>query len=192
MSQPILLRPPRARALYVLAHGAGAGMRHRFLESLSAALAAERVATYRFEFPYMRSGSKRPDPPAVLEACVRGAVAAAREAAPGLPLFAGGKSMGGRMTTQAQARDPLPGVRGLILVGFPLHPAGAPATQRGEHLAQLRVPSLFLQGTRDKLCDLALLRPLLPRGAALHVVDGADHGFHMHRGRRTSAAESSG
>ena len=175
----MLLRPRRARALLVLAHGAGAGMRHPFLEALAVALAGRDVATWRYEFPSMAAGRTRVDPPEVAEATVRAQVAAA--AAHGLPLYAGGKSFGGRMTTQAQARAPLPGVRGLVLVGFPLHPAGRPAVTRAAHLAAIDLPTLFLQGTRDALAELDLLRPVLPRGATLHVVDDADHGFHVRR-----------
>jgi uncharacterized protein len=177
----LLLRPAGARLMYVLAHGAGAGMRHAFLQSIAESLAEERVATFRYQFPYMQAGRGRVDPPAVAHAAVRAAVAAAREAAPDLPLIAGGKSFGGRMTTQAQADAPLPGVGGIALLGFPLHPAGAPSVQRAEHLARVEVPMLFLQGTRDELADLSLLRPIvekLPR-ARLHVVDGADHSFRV-------------
>ena len=175
----ILLKPPGARAMLALAHGAGAGMRHPFLENLSAALAAESIATLRYEFPYMELGNKRIDPAPVLEARVREAVRAA--AGEGLPLFAGGKSMGGRMTSQAQAREPLPGVLGIVFFGFPLHAPRKPASGRAEHLARVELPILFLQGTRDDLASLDLLRPIvekLPR-ATLHVIDGADHSFRM-------------
>ena len=174
-------RPPGARLLYVLAHGAGAGMRHPFLAAIAEALAEESVATFRYGFPYMQDDRKRPDPPAVLHGTVRAAVLAARESAPDLPLIAGGKSFGGRMTTQAQADAALPGVRGIALLGFPLHPAGAPSVKRAEHLPRVRIPMLFLQGTRDELADLALLRPIvekLPR-ARLRLVEGADHSFHV-------------
>jgi predicted alpha/beta-hydrolase family hydrolase len=177
----ILLRPERAFCLYVLAHGAGAGMRHPFLEALAEALAAEQVATLRYEFPYMAEGKRRIDPAPVLHARVGEAVeTAGREQ---LPLFAGGKSMGGRMTSQAQALDPLSGVLGLAFVGFPLHPAGRPATERADHLRQVRTPMLFLQGTRDELADLALLRPVLDALplATLHVFDDADHSFHVRK-----------
>jgi predicted alpha/beta-hydrolase family hydrolase len=177
----MLLRPPRARRLLVLAHGAGAGMRHPFLEALASALAARRVATWRYEFPYMAAGRRRIDPPALLEETVRANVAAAAAAAPDLPLLAGGKSMGGRMTSQAQARARLPGVRGLVFVGFPLHPAGRPGTARAAHLAAIDLPMLFLQGTRDALAPLDLLRPVLPPRAILHVVDDADHAFHVRK-----------
>lgn len=177
----ILRRPADAFCLYVLAHGAGAGMRHPFLEALADALASERVATLRYEFAYMEAGKRRIDPAPALHARVREAVAAA--AKEGLPLFAGGKSMGGRMTSQAQALEPLPEVRGLAFVGFPLHPAGKSGTDRAAHLREVRVPMLFLQGTRDELADLALLRPILEglRDATLHVVDDADHSFHVRK-----------
>jgi len=178
----ILRRPQQAFCLYVLAHGAGAGMRHPFLEKLSEALAAEGVATLRYEFPYMEQGKRRIDRPPVLHERVREAVAvAARER---LPLFAGGKSMGGRMTSQAQSLAPLADVLGLAFVGFPLHPAGKPGVERAEHLANVRVPMLFLQGTRDDLADLALLRPVIDglARATLHVVDEADHSFHVRKG----------
>jgi hypothetical protein len=165
--------------MLALAHGAGAGMRHPFLEKLARELAAQGIATLRYEFPYLESGARRIDPAPVLEARVREAVEAAR--LHGLPLFAGGKSMGGRMTSQAQAREPLPGVRGIVFAGFPLHPAREPATRRAEHLAAVAVPMLFLQGTRDDLASLDLLEPVvaaLPR-ATLHTVEGADHSFHV-------------
>ncbi len=185
----ILRRPPEAWCLYVLAHGAGAGMRHPFLESLAGALAGEGVATLRYEFPYLEQGKKRIDPPPVLHARVREAVAAAAKER--LPLFAGGKSMGGRMTSQAQALEPLSGVRGLAFVGFPLHPAGKPGTERAAHLREVDLPMLFLQGTRDDLADLALLRPVveaLPT-ATLHVVDDADHSFHVRKKSGRADAE---
>jgi predicted alpha/beta-hydrolase family hydrolase len=177
----LLMHPPGAACLLVFAHGAGAGMRHAFMDAAAAALAHRCVATLRFEFPYMHKGSRRPDPPAVLHATVRAAVQKAAATAPGLPLFAGGKSMGGRMTSLAAADQPLPDVRGLVFFGFPLHAAGSPSSARGAHLARVTVPMLFLQGTRDKLADLDLLRPLLhgvPR-ATLEIVEGADHSFHV-------------
>jgi predicted alpha/beta-hydrolase family hydrolase len=175
----ILTKPEQAWAMYVLAHGAGAGMRHPFLEALAAALDGEGVATLRYQFPYMEAGSRRIDPAPVLEARVREAVAAAREH--GLPLFAGGKSMGGRMTSQAQAREALPGVRGIAFVGFPLHPAREPANKRADHLRSVRVPMLFLQGSRDELASLELLQPILVElpQATLHVIADADHSFHV-------------
>lgn len=176
----LLLAPPDARALFVLAHGAGAGMRHRFMEAVAATLAAEAIASFRYEFPYMAAGSRRPDSARVLEATVRAAVAAAADTLPGLPLLAGGKSMGGRMTSQAQAAGPLAGVRGLCFFGFPLHRPKERATTRAAHLDDVRVPMLFLQGTRDALADLELMRGVTTRlgeGATLHVVEGADHSF---------------
>lgn len=176
----LLIRPRGARLLYVLAHGAGAGMRHPFLEAVAQALAERDVATFRYQFPYLEAGRRRPDPPDVAAATVRAAVAAAAEAAPGLPLFAGGKSFGGRMTSTAQAREPLPGVVGLVFLGFPLHAPKQPSDQRASHLGDVEIPMLFLQGTRDDLADLTLLRPVcrqLGKRATLHVVDGGDHSF---------------
>ncbi|HEY8147239.1 MAG TPA: alpha/beta family hydrolase [Kofleriaceae bacterium] len=172
-------RPTGARAMLVLAHGAGAGMRHAFMNQLAAALAGRGVATLRYQFPYMEAGRGRPDRPALLESTVRAAVAEAARRAPDLPLFAGGKSMGGRMTSRAQAEAAMPGLRGLVFVGFPLHPPGAPATARADHLARVSLPMLFLQGTRDDLAGLDLLAPIvlaMPH-AFLEVVDGADHSF---------------
>jgi len=186
--EALLLRPDDANWLLVFAHGAGAGMHHPLMERLAGQLAGCGVATLRYHFPYMQHRRKRPDPPAVLTATVRAAVAAASETAPGLPLLAGGKSLGGRMTSLAVADErsaPSPGiasVRGLVFFGFPLHPAARPSTQRAEHLARVRIPMLFLQGTRDTLADLALLRPLcdtLMPLSALHVVNGGDHSFHV-------------
>lgn len=178
----LVLRPPDARLALVLAHGAGAGMRHPFMEAVSAALASQGIATFRYDFPWMAAGRKRPDPPGLLQATVRAAVAAAARALPGLPLFAGGKSLGGRMTSGAQAAAPLDGVRGLVFLGFPLHPAGRPGTDRAEHLARVAVPMLFLQGTRDALADVGLIRGVCERLgplATLHIVEGADHSFHV-------------
>lgn len=187
----LLCAPRDARACYVLAHGAGAGMRHPFLAAIADALAARGIATLRYQFPYMEQGSKRPDVPAVAHATVRAAVDEAARAAPGVALIAGGKSFGGRMTSQAQAATPLPGVRGLAFLGFPLHPAGKPSDERAAHLADVRVPMLFLQGTRDDLATLSLLRPVVARlGAAarLELFDDADHSFHVRaRSRRTDA-----
>ena len=177
-----LLRPRDARALYVLAHGAGAGMRHPFLEAVAAGLATRRLATFRYQFPYMEQGGGRPDPPPVLENAVRQAVAAASLEAPDLPLFAGGKSLGGRMTSSAAARAPIPGVRGLVFLGFPLHAPNQPAASRADHLGKVQVPMLFLQGTRDALADLGLITDVcrgLGARATLHVVEGADHSFHV-------------
>ena len=176
------LQPPEPRATYVFAHGAGAGMTHGFMEALSQALLVQDVATLRYQFPYMERGSKRPDSPAVAHAAVRAAVAAARERLPDTPLFAGGKSFGGRMTSQAQAAQAMPGVRGLAFVGFPLHPAGKPGVKRAAHLADVKVPMLFLQGTRDELAELVLLQGVvqgLERRATLHLEDDADHAFHV-------------
>ena len=178
----VLLRPEATRAMLVLGHGAGAGMRHHFLEGVSQALALEGIATLRYEFPYMQRGSKRPDVPPILQATVRAAVNAAGLLAGGVPLFAGGKSMGGRMTSMAQADRPLHGVEGLVFLGFPLHPAGAPATGRGDHLAAVHLPMLFLQGTRDRLADLVLLRPVvagLGARAVMHLLEGGDHDFRV-------------
>ena len=178
----ILRMPDDATALLVLAHGAGAGMEHPFQGALADRLAARGIATFRFQFPYMERGSRRPDPAPVLEATVRSAVAAASAHAGTLPLFAGGKSMGGRMTSRAAAADPLPGVRGIAFFGFPLHPAGKPGTERADHLARVDIPLLFLQGTRDRLADLALLVPIVERlgpRATLHAIEDADHSFHV-------------
>lgn len=176
----LLLRPDDADWLYLFAHGAGAGMRHRFMEDIAERLFARGIATLRYEFPYMAAGARRPDPGPRLETCVRDvADYAAREFAD-LRLAAGGKSMGGRITSQAQAAAPLPRVEGVVFLGFPLHPAGRPATARGEHLHNVAVPMLFLQGTRDALADLTLLQPIcdgLGERATLHIVDGADHGL---------------
>src|SRR6059058_6124085 len=187
----LLLRPPGASQLYVLAHGAGAGMRHPFLETIARALAARDVATLRYQFPYMERRASRPDSPALAAAAVRAAVSEAARLAPGLPLVAGGKSFGGRMTSTAQAEEPLPGVRGLVFLGFPLHPPGRAGDQRAEHLAQVQVPMLFLQGTRDDFADLTLLKPLIKRlgqRATLHLVEGGDHSFHvLKRSGRTDA-----
>ena len=178
----LLTRPANALACYVLAHGAGAGMRHAAMEAIAAGLAERGIATLRYQFPYMEKGSKRPDPPPVAHAAVRAAVAEAAKRCAGLPLFAGGKSFGGRMTSQAQAKAPLDGVKGLAFFGFPLHPAGKPSAERAKHLADVKLPMLFLQGTRDALAELDLLRPVvkgLGRNATLHLAEGADHSFHV-------------
>jgi len=178
----LLQMPPDARACYVMAHGAGAGMAHPFMTALANDLASRAIATVRYQFPYMERGSKRPDSPKVAHATVRAAVAEALRRAPGLALFAGGRSFGGRMTSQAQAASPLPGVRGLAFVGFPLHPAGQPSDERAVHLADVQVPLLFLQGTRDELADLPLLARLAERlgpRATLTLFDEADHSFHV-------------
>lgn len=178
----LLMRPKDARACYVFAHGAGAGMRHASMEAIAAGLADRGVATLRYQFPYMEKGGKRPDPPALAHATVRAAVAEAAKLCAGLPLLAGGKSFGGRMTSQAQAKAPLEGVKGLAFFGFPLHPAGKPSSDRAEHLADVKVPMLFLQGTRDTLAELSLLKPMvkgLGSRATLHIAEGADHSFHV-------------
>ncbi len=178
----VLVRPERAQWLLVLGHGAGAGMRHAFMHNISDQLAERRIATFRYNFPYMEQGSRRPDVTPLLLATVRRAVETASEAASDLPLLAGGKSMGGRMTSMAASEADLPLVRGLVFFGFPLHPAGQPSTSRGEHLAKVQLPMLFLQGTRDKLADLTLLRPVcaqLGKRAELHIIEAADHSFHV-------------
>jgi predicted alpha/beta-hydrolase family hydrolase len=178
----LLLRPEAPRACFVFAHGAGAGMAHSFMEAFAIGLCERGIASLRYQFPYMEKGSKRPDPPAIAQATVRAAVAKAAEIFPGLALIAGGKSFGGRMTSQAQAAAPLPGVRGLAFVGFPLHPAGKPSTDRADHLAKIDIPMLFLQGTRDSLAESALIEPVVRRlgsRAALHLAEGADHSFHV-------------
>jgi predicted alpha/beta-hydrolase family hydrolase len=176
----LLDSPAAPFAAYVFAHGAGAGMRHTFMPAMAKALCERGVATLRFQFPFMERGSKRVDQPDVAQAAIRCAVAMAARQFPGLPLFAGGKSFGGRMTSQAQAAEPLPSVKGLVFVGFPLHPAGKPSTTRAAHLADVGLPMLFLQGTRDALADRELLaqvlQPLADR-ATLHEVAEADHAF---------------
>lgn len=178
----LLAHPADAFALYVFAHGAGAGMRHAFMEAATQALARRGVATFRYQFPYMEQGKRAPNPAPLLVKTVRSAVAAAARLAPDLPLLAGGKSMGGRMTSTAASKEPLEGVRGVAFFGFPLHAAGKPSDTRGAHLYEVGLPMLFLQGTRDKLADLGLLEPVLEQvrpSPTLHVVDGADHGFHV-------------
>lgn len=178
----LLEAPASASALYVFAHGAGAGMTHPFMADVARGLGERGIATFRYQFPYMERSSRRPDPPTMAHATVRAAVAEAARAMPGVPLFAGGKSFGGRMTSQAQASAPLPGVRGLAFVGFPLHPAGKPATERANHLFDVRIPMLFLQGSRDTLAEPALLQPVVeklgPR-ATLAMLEHADHAFHV-------------
>jgi len=174
--------PAQPRALYVFAHGAGAGMTHPFMADVAAGLAARGIATLRYQFPYMERASKRPDPPAVAHEAVRAAIDEAARLMPGVPLFAGGKSFGGRMTSQAQANAPLPGVRGLVFVGFPLHPAGKPATERANHLFDVKIPMLFLQGSRDTLAEVSLLEPLVRKlgsHATLRIFEDADHSFHV-------------
>lgn len=177
----LLLAPPGARALYVLAHGAGAGMRHAFMEAVASDLAERGIGTLRYQFPYMDHGSRRPDAPPLAHATVRAAVnEAARRC--DLPLFAGGKSFGGRMTSQAQAASPLAGVRRLIFLGFPLHPAGKPGQDRAKHLFDIEIPMLFLQGTADKLAELDQFVPVVDRlgdRATLKLFEHADHSFHV-------------
>ncbi len=178
----LLLLPAEAQVMLALAHGAGAGMTHPFLALLAAELAAVGVATLRYQFPYMEQRRRVPDSPAVLTATVRAAVRTAAEAAPRLPLMAGGKSMGGRMSSQAAAQQPLDTVRGLVFFGFPLHPPNKPGTKRAEHLKQVTIPMLFLQGTRDTLADLTLLKPIcdgLGSRATLHIIETANHSFHL-------------
>ena len=178
----LLCGPPRPLACYVLAHGAGAGMAHPFMAAVATGLAERRVATLRYQFPYMEKGSRRPDPPVLAQATVRAAVAEAARLLPGVPLFAGGKSFGGRMTSQAQAATPLAGVGGLAFLGFPLHPAGKPSDARAKHLSDVDIPMLFVQGTRDKLAELPLLEPIVKRlgkSVSLHLVQEADHSFHV-------------
>jgi hypothetical protein len=174
--------PPKAKACYVFAHGAGAGMNHAFMAATAEGLSERGIATLRYQFPYMEKGSKRPDSPKVAHAAVRAAVAEASRLAPKLPLYAGGKSFGGRMTSQAQALNPLAGVRGLIFFGFPLHPAGKPSDERAKHLSDVKIPMLFLQGTRDELAKLNLLQDVCKRLdtlATLNLFQGADHSFHV-------------
>jgi uncharacterized protein len=178
----LLIQPPQARGCYIFAHGAGAGMTHASMETIAGGLADRGIATLRYQFPYMEKASKRPDPPAIAHAAVRAAVSEAARCCPGLPLIAGGKSFGGRMTSQAQAIDALPGVRGLAFLGFPLHPAGKPSSDRAKHLGDIQIPMLFLQGTRDALAELELLEPVVKRLgklATLHLVKEADHSFHV-------------
>lgn len=178
----LLICPPQARAVYVFAHGAGAGMAHASMATIAAGLGERGIATLRYQFPYMENASKRPDSPAVAHVAVRAAVAEAARCCAGLPLIAGGKSFGGRMTSQAQAIAALPGVRGLAFLGFPLHPAGKPSSDRAEHLAEIDIPMLFLQGTRDALAEWNLLESVVARlgkPATLHGVREADHSFHV-------------
>jgi predicted alpha/beta-hydrolase family hydrolase len=182
---------PNARACYVLAHGAGAGMTHPFLEKTANGLAERGINTLRYQFPYMENRQPRPDSPPVARGAVRAAVAEAVRQFPGLPLFAGGKSFGGRMTSQAQGEAPMPGVRGLVFLGFPLHPPGRPSTERAEHLNDVEIPMLFLQGTRDEFADSALLEQIVERlgkRATLHAFAEGDHSFHVpKRTGRTNA-----
>jgi predicted alpha/beta-hydrolase family hydrolase len=178
----LLQAPAQARACYVLAHGAGAGMTHPFMEAIANGLAERGVATLRYQFPYMERGSKRPDAPKLAQATVRAAVAEGSRLVPDIALFAGGRSFGGRMTSQAQAAAPLRGVRGLVFLGFPLHPAGRPSDERGKHLFEVCIPMLFLQGTRDELANLLLVQALAEQLGAhgtLKLFQDADHSFHV-------------
>ena len=191
----LLIRPADAKALYVFAHGAGTGMTHKSMESNAQGLAERGIATLRYQFPYMEKGSKRVDPPKIAHSAVRAAAAEAAKLAPDFPLFAGGRSFGGRMTSQAQAEEPLPGVRGLAFIGFPLHPAGKPGIDRAEHLSRVKVPMLFVSGARDALAEMDLLEPVvagLGARATLHVVAGADHSLKLPKtsGRTSEQAEA--
>lgn len=192
MVSALWLQPEGADRALVFAHGAGAGMRQRFMEAVANGLAERGIATLRFQFPYMEAGRPRPDTPAVATATVRAAAAKAAEVAPRLSLFAGGKSFGGRMTSTAQAEAPLPGVRGLVFLGFPLHPPGKPSAERADHLDSIKVPMLFLQGSRDPFASLQLLEPLIARFAPrthLARYDEADHSFHVPRASGKTDAE---
>jgi hypothetical protein len=191
----LLLRPDHAKVLYIFAHGAGVGMTHRSMESNAEGLAERGIATLRYQFPYMEKGGKRPDPPRIAHAAVRAAVAKAAELAPDLPLFAGGRSFGGRMTSQAQSEVPLPGVRGLAFIGFPLHPAGKPGAERADHLQRVQIPMVFVSGDHDALAELGLLRPMvagLGNRATLHLVSHADHSLKVpaKSGRTSAEAEA--
>ena len=178
----LLIAPERPRACYVLAHGAGVGMQHSFMAAVADGLSAHQVATLRYNFPYMEQGRRQPDSPKAAQLTVRAAVNEASHVLPGIPSFAGGKSYGARMTSQAQAEVPLPHVRGLVFLGFPLHPPGQPSANRAEHLSSMDVPMLFLQGARDEFADLDYLKPLvkhLGANATLNLFDHADHSFHV-------------
>ena len=185
----LLTRPAQPRTCFVFAHGAGAGMTHAFMAAVASGLAERNIATLRYQFPYMEKASKRPDPPGIAHAAVRAAIAAAAGHCPGLPLIAGGKSFGARMTSQAQAKAPLANVIGLAFFGFPLHPAGKPSVERADHLAEVDIPMLFLQGTADKLAEVDLLKRVVKKLGArptLHFLEAADHSFHvpMRSGRK--------
>ncbi len=182
----VLVRPEDAKWLMVLAHGAGAGIHHPFMSGVAQSLSKRRIGSFRYQFPYIEQGKSAPNPQSILLKTVRSAVAAARQHGGDLPLLAGGKSLGGRMTSIAASQEALPGVLGIVFLGFPLHAPGKPSDERGEHLFKILVPMLFLQGTRDKLADLALLRPLCNRlkqqgQTTLHVIEGADHSFYVPR-----------
>jgi hypothetical protein len=191
----LLLRPTGAKALYLFAHGAGVGMNHKSMESNAQGLAERGVATLRYQFLYMEKGSRRPDPPRIAHGAVRAAAAEAVRVAPNLPLYAGGRSFGGRMTSQAQAEKPIPGVKGIIFLGFPLHPAGKPGIERAEHLSRVKIPMLFVSGDRDALAEPELLRPVVDgvgKRATLHIVRAADHSFKVaaKSGRTSAEAEA--
>ena len=189
----LLLHPAGAKALYLFAHGAGTNMTHKSMAASAEGLAERGIATLRYNFLYAEKGSKRPDAPRLAHAAVRAAAVVGKELAGNLPLYAGGRSFGGRMTSQAQAEDPLPGVRGLAFLGFPLHPAGKPGVERAEHLAKVQVPMLFLSGSRDALAELDLLRPVvaeLGKRATLRVVEHADHSFNVAKSSGRTAAEA--
>ncbi len=188
----LLQVPPGALACYVLAHGAGAGMAHPFMSAIAQQLGTRGIATLRYQFPYMENGSKRPDPPKIAHAAVRAAVGEAARLLPQTPLIAGGKSFGGRMTSQAQAASPLAGVRGLAFLGFPLHPAGQPSTSRADHLSAITTPMLFLQGTRDELAHLSLIQAVasgLGSHATLELFADADHSFHVRKSSGSTDAQ---
>lgn len=188
----ILLKPPECRALLVLGHGAGAGMRHRFMDGMAEALATRGIGTFRYQYPYAEAGRRRPDRAPTLTGTVRAAVAAAREIEPDMPLFAGGKSMGGRMTSSAQAESSLPGVKGIAFFGFPLHRPGDPSDARADHLQDVNVPMLFMQGTRDRLAEIGRIESVvgkLGERAAIHAVEDGDHGFDVLKRTGRSAAE---
>ena len=188
----LFLRPENSRSLLVFGHGAGAGMKHPFMTEIAHGLAERGVATLRYQFPYIEAGRKRPDPKPVLLATVRAAVSRAKDLDKKLPLFVGGKSMGGRMSSMAMAQNPISGVKGIVFFGFPLHPPGMPSVDRAAHLADVKVPMLFLQGTRDKLADLTLLKPViktLGKRAHLHIIEGGEHSFHLPKSQgKTDAA----
>jgi len=191
----LMLAPPGARACYLFAHGAGAGMNHPFMSAVAAELATRSIATLRYQFPYMEQGSKRPDPPKIAHATVRAAVLEASRLTPELALFAGGKSFGGRMSSQAQAASPLPAVQGIVFLGFPLHPPKQPSVERAKHLFEVQIPMLFLQGTRDELAQVQLLQPLceqLRALASLKLFQDADHSFHVpaRTGRKDSEVQA--
>jgi predicted alpha/beta-hydrolase family hydrolase len=191
----LLELPEGAEWLYVLAHGAGAGMRHQFLEHIAQALAARRIGTFRYQFPYMEQGRHRTDPPALAHEAVRVAVQAAQARAQGVPIIAGGKSYGGRMTSETQAKEPIEGLRGIVFLGFPLHAPKKPTSHRAEHLDRVQVPMLLIQGTRDDLADLTLLRPVcesLGSRATLHIVEGGDHSFRTPKRVGRTEAETTG